>query len=100
MVIGEENEEEEWIDAFSRPWKEEIFWIHPPIPKIGKAQIALEKIYPNSGQLIFWSEHVDSEPREGDDEKEGHTTPGNIVAFFMDEKLSKEENQQQNFQTM
>ncbi|KAA6361349.1 MAG: hypothetical protein EZS28_043124, partial [Streblomastix strix] len=37
VAIGEEEEGAEWLNAFSRPWKEEIFWIHPPIPKIGKA---------------------------------------------------------------
>ncbi|KAA6368915.1 MAG: hypothetical protein EZS28_035557 [Streblomastix strix] len=35
-AIGEEEEEEEaeWLNAFQRSWKEEIFWIDPPIPKI------------------------------------------------------------------
>ncbi|KAA6362050.1 MAG: hypothetical protein EZS28_042423, partial [Streblomastix strix] len=40
LAIGEEEEGAEWLNAFSRPWKEEIFWIHPLIPKIGKALIA------------------------------------------------------------
>ncbi|KAA6361947.1 MAG: hypothetical protein EZS28_042526, partial [Streblomastix strix] len=44
VAIGEE--ETEWLNQFSRPWKEEIFWIHPPIPKIGKALINWEKSKP------------------------------------------------------
>ncbi|KAA6385466.1 MAG: hypothetical protein EZS28_019003, partial [Streblomastix strix] len=40
VAIGEEEEGAEWLNAFSRSWKEEIFWIHPPIPKIGKVLIA------------------------------------------------------------
>ncbi|KAA6369948.1 MAG: hypothetical protein EZS28_034527, partial [Streblomastix strix] len=39
MAIGEEEEGADWLNAFSRPWNEEIFQIHPPIPKIGKALI-------------------------------------------------------------
>ncbi|KAA6352890.1 MAG: hypothetical protein EZS28_051583 [Streblomastix strix] len=46
MAIGEEEEGAEWLNAFSRPWKGEIFWIHPPIPKIVKALIAWEKFKP------------------------------------------------------
>ncbi|KAA6370944.1 MAG: hypothetical protein EZS28_033528, partial [Streblomastix strix] len=49
---------------FSRPWKEEIFWIHSPIPKIGKALIACEKFKPKlimiaPGQLgQIWIKHL------------------------------------------
>ncbi|KAA6397539.1 MAG: hypothetical protein EZS28_006931 [Streblomastix strix] len=97
MAIGEEEEEEEeeLLNEFQRPWMEQIFWIHPPIPKIGKALIAWEKLEPKSfmkepwqpGQIWFihlltgssrylftWRELSDSKPGEGDDEKEGYIT--------------------------
>ncbi|KAA6359907.1 MAG: hypothetical protein EZS28_044565, partial [Streblomastix strix] len=54
VAIGEEEEEAEWLNAFSRPWKEEIFWIHPPIPKIGKALIAWERFKPKSIMIVPW----------------------------------------------
>ncbi|KAA6379279.1 MAG: hypothetical protein EZS28_025194 [Streblomastix strix] len=34
VTIGEVEEGAEWLNAFSRLWNEEIFWIYPPIPKI------------------------------------------------------------------
>ncbi|KAA6368734.1 MAG: hypothetical protein EZS28_035741, partial [Streblomastix strix] len=54
VAIGEEEEEAEWLNALSRPWKEEIFWIHPPIPKIGKALIAWEKFKLKSVMIAPW----------------------------------------------
>ncbi|KAA6354245.1 MAG: hypothetical protein EZS28_050229 [Streblomastix strix] len=37
VAIGEEEEGAEWLNAFSRSWKGDIFQIHTPIPQIGKA---------------------------------------------------------------
>ncbi|KAA6396710.1 MAG: hypothetical protein EZS28_007763 [Streblomastix strix] len=48
VAIGEEEEESEWLNAFSRSWKEEIFWKDSPIPKNGKALIAQKKFKPKS----------------------------------------------------
>ncbi|KAA6381771.1 MAG: hypothetical protein EZS28_022701 [Streblomastix strix] len=48
VAIGVEEEGAEWLNTFSRPWKEEIFWIHRLITKIGKALIAWEKFKPKS----------------------------------------------------
>ncbi|KAA6313821.1 MAG: hypothetical protein EZS28_055690, partial [Streblomastix strix] len=95
VAIEEEEEEAEWLNAFSRPWKEGIFWIHPPIPKIVKALIAWERFQTNVShdstlvarsnmvhvltnrqqQIPYsWRELSDSEPGEGDDQDEGHVT--------------------------
>ncbi|KAA6380588.1 MAG: hypothetical protein EZS28_023885 [Streblomastix strix] len=54
VAIGEKEEEAEWLNGFLRPWKEEIFWIHPPIPKIGKALIAWEKFNSKSIMIAPW----------------------------------------------
>ncbi|KAA6395263.1 MAG: hypothetical protein EZS28_009208 [Streblomastix strix] len=54
VAIREEEEETEWLNAFSGPWKEEIFLIHQPIPKIGKALIAWEKFIPKSIMIAPW----------------------------------------------
>jgi hypothetical protein len=43
-----------WLDAFARPWKNEIFWIHPPIPKIGKALISWKQYKPKSIIIAPW----------------------------------------------
>ncbi|KAA6372056.1 MAG: hypothetical protein EZS28_032416 [Streblomastix strix] len=54
VAIGEKEEGEEWLNTFSRPWQEEIFRIHQPIPKIGKALIAWEKFKPKSIMIALW----------------------------------------------
>ncbi|KAA6376138.1 MAG: putative Transposon Ty3-I Gag-Pol polyprotein [Streblomastix strix] len=119
VAIGEEEEGAEWLTAFSRPWKEEIFWIHPPIPKIGKALIAWEKFKPKSimiapwlpGQIWFTSLLTDSNrylilgesslilnPGKEMIRKKDMLPPGKIAAFLMDQELIKEGGYQQNFQ--
>ncbi|KAA6370438.1 MAG: hypothetical protein EZS28_034033 [Streblomastix strix] len=119
VTIGEEEEGAEWLNAFSRPWKEEIFWIHQPIPKIGKAMIAWEKFKPKSimiapwwpGQIWFTSLLTDSSrylilgesslilnPGKEMIRKKDMLTPGKIAAFLMDQELIKGEEYQQNFQ--
>ncbi|KAA6361473.1 MAG: hypothetical protein EZS28_043001 [Streblomastix strix] len=54
VAIGEEEEGAEWLNVFWRQWKEEIFWMHPPIPKIGKALIAWERFKPKSIMITPW----------------------------------------------
>ncbi|KAA6368037.1 MAG: hypothetical protein EZS28_036434, partial [Streblomastix strix] len=119
VAIGEEEEGAEWLNAFSRPWKEEIFWIHPPIPKIGKALIAWEKFKPKSimitpwwpGQIWFTSLLTDSSkylilgesslilnPGKEMMKKKDMLPPGKIAAFLMDQELIREGGYQQNFQ--
>ncbi|KAA6402487.1 MAG: hypothetical protein EZS28_001984 [Streblomastix strix] len=119
VAIGEEEEGTEWLNAFSRPWKGEIFWIHPPIPKIGKAQIAWEKFKPKSimtapwwpGQIWFTSLLIDSSrqlilgecslilnPGKEMIKRKDMLPPGKIAAFLMDQELIKEGGYQQNFQ--
>ncbi|KAA6356273.1 MAG: hypothetical protein EZS28_048199, partial [Streblomastix strix] len=44
----------EQLNAFLGPWKDVIFWIHPPIPKIGKSLIAWEKFKPKSIIIAPW----------------------------------------------
>ncbi|KAA6379925.1 MAG: hypothetical protein EZS28_024551, partial [Streblomastix strix] len=109
----------EWLNAFSRPWKEEIFWIHPPIPKIGKALIAWEKFKPKSimiapwrpGQIWFTSLLTDCcrylilgesslilNPGKEMMKKKDMLPPGKIAAFIMDQELIREGGYQQNFQ--
>ncbi|KAA6364689.1 MAG: putative Transposon Ty3-I Gag-Pol polyprotein [Streblomastix strix] len=40
VTLNEEEEAEtQWIDAFSKPWQNELFWIHPPISKQARSQI-------------------------------------------------------------
>ncbi|KAA6360971.1 MAG: hypothetical protein EZS28_043502 [Streblomastix strix] len=36
VAIEEEKEEAEWLKTLSRPWMEEIFWIHPPFQRLEK----------------------------------------------------------------
>ncbi|KAA6394108.1 MAG: putative Transposon Ty3-I Gag-Pol polyprotein [Streblomastix strix] len=119
VAIGEEEEGAEWLNAFSRPWKEEIFWIHPPIPKIGKALIPWEKFKPKSimialwwsGQIWFTSLLTDSSrylilgesslilnPGKEMSKKKDMLPPGQIAAFLMDQELIKEGDYQQSFQ--
>ncbi|KAA6358985.1 MAG: hypothetical protein EZS28_045489 [Streblomastix strix] len=52
VAIGEEGAEQ--LNAFSRQWKKEIFWIYPHIPKIRKALIAWEKFKPMSIMMAPW----------------------------------------------
>ncbi|KAA6377733.1 MAG: hypothetical protein EZS28_026741, partial [Streblomastix strix] len=54
VAIGEEEEGAEWLNAFSRPWKEEIVWIYPSTPKIGRAMIAQEKFKSKSIKIAPW----------------------------------------------
>ncbi|KAA6380713.1 MAG: putative Transposon Ty3-I Gag-Pol polyprotein [Streblomastix strix] len=121
VAIGEEEEGAEWFNAYSRPWKEEIFWIHSPIPMIGKALIAQEKFKQKSimiepwwpGQIWFMSLLTDSSrylilgeislilnPGKDMMKKKDMLSPGYIAALFMDQESIKEENYQQSFQTI
>ncbi|KAA6348218.1 MAG: hypothetical protein EZS28_051990, partial [Streblomastix strix] len=118
MEIGEEEEGAEWLNAFSRPWKEEIFWIHPLIPKIRKAFIAWEKFKPKSimiapwwlGQIWFTSLLTDNSryfilgesslilnPGKEMKKKKDMLPPGKIAAFLKEQESNREENYQQSF---
>ncbi|KAA6359199.1 MAG: hypothetical protein EZS28_045274 [Streblomastix strix] len=48
IAINESDEGPEWINAFSRSWKEEIFWFLLQIPKLGKAMIASNMFKPKA----------------------------------------------------
>ncbi|KAA6364196.1 MAG: hypothetical protein EZS28_040277, partial [Streblomastix strix] len=95
VAINEQKEEAVRLNAFSRPWRKQIFWIYTLIPKTGKVQITWYKFKPKSfmieqwwlGQVwltVFssrqqqipysWTELSDSEPGEGDDQEDGHVT--------------------------
>ncbi|KAA6378206.1 MAG: hypothetical protein EZS28_026268 [Streblomastix strix] len=114
-----ERERAEWLNAFSRSWKEEIFWIPPPFPKIRKALIAWEKFKPKSimiapwwpDQIWFTSLLTDSSrylilgesslilnPGKEMIKKKDMLQPGKIAAFLMDQELIREGEYQQNFQ--
>ncbi|KAA6372941.1 MAG: hypothetical protein EZS28_031534, partial [Streblomastix strix] len=54
VVIVEESVEAEQLNAFSRSWQKEIFWIHPPIPKNRKALNACEWFKPKSIVIAAW----------------------------------------------
>ncbi|KAA6386908.1 MAG: hypothetical protein EZS28_017565 [Streblomastix strix] len=51
-------------------WKNEIFWIHPPISKIGKTLIVWNKFKLTT--VIINREFSDIVSREEDDEKQRH----------------------------
>ncbi|KAA6404284.1 MAG: hypothetical protein EZS28_000193 [Streblomastix strix] len=96
VAIGEEEKGAEWLNAFLRLWKEEIFWIHPPIPKNGKALITWEK----QQQIPYsWRELSDSEPGKVMMKKKDMLPPGKIEAFLMVQESIKGENYQQSIQT-
>ncbi|KAA6389441.1 MAG: hypothetical protein EZS28_015031 [Streblomastix strix] len=107
VAIGEEEEGAELLNAFLRPWKEEIFWIHPPNPKTGKALIAWEMfnpksimILPCSRYLTFGESSMIQIPGNEMRQKKDMLPPGKIAVFLMDQESNKEENQQQSFQTI
>ncbi|KAA6374273.1 MAG: hypothetical protein EZS28_030199 [Streblomastix strix] len=118
VAIGEEEEEVEWLNAVLRPWKEEIFRINPPIPKIGKALIAWEKFKPKSIMIVPWwpgqiwithllagssrylilveSSLILNQGKETT-KREDMLLSGKIAAFLMYQDSNKGENYQQSF---
>ncbi|KAA6384813.1 MAG: hypothetical protein EZS28_019662 [Streblomastix strix] len=109
---GEEQVEAEWINAFMKPLKNEIFWIHIQIPKIGKAMAAWNRFKLTSiliaprwpGQILFTYLQVDSSryPILGENslilnpeneimKRKVMLKPGKIVAFLMDKESNKKE---------
>ncbi|KAA6343739.1 MAG: hypothetical protein EZS28_052285, partial [Streblomastix strix] len=52
VAIGEEEAQQ--LNAFSKSWKEEIFWTNPPISKIGNAPITCKKFKPKSVMIAPW----------------------------------------------
>ncbi|KAA6399045.1 MAG: putative Transposon Ty3-G Gag-Pol polyprotein [Streblomastix strix] len=121
VAIGEEDEEAEWLKTSSRQWKEEIFWIHPPIPKIGKALIAWKKLNPKSVMITYWwpcqmwftylltdssryiilgeNSRISNLRKEIMKMKE-MLSPWKIAAFLKEQESNKEETNQQSIQTM
>ncbi|KAA6367908.1 MAG: hypothetical protein EZS28_036566 [Streblomastix strix] len=120
VAIGEEEEGAEWLNAFSRPRKEEIIWIHQPIPKIGRALIAWEKFKPKSIMIAPWwpdqiwftslpthssrylilgGSSLILNPGKEMIKKKDMLPRGKIAAFLMDQELIKEGGYKQSFQT-
>ncbi|KAA6398792.1 MAG: hypothetical protein EZS28_005679 [Streblomastix strix] len=113
MAIGGEEEEAEWLNVFLRPRKEEVFWIHPPIPKIEKVLIVQEKFKLKSimiaswwsGQiwfthlltsisryLIFGESYLILNQGKKMMKKNDMLQPWKIAVFIIDHKQNKEEN--------
>ncbi|KAA6361696.1 MAG: hypothetical protein EZS28_042779 [Streblomastix strix] len=100
--------------------EEEIFWIHPPIPKTGKALIAWEKYKPklamtapwwpgqiwltslltgSSRYLILGESSLIQNLGKEMMKKMDMLPPGKIAAFLMDQESIKGENNQKSFQS-
>ncbi|KAA6369411.1 MAG: hypothetical protein EZS28_035064 [Streblomastix strix] len=121
MAIGEEVKGVEGLNAFSRPRKEEIFWIHPQIPKIENALIAKEKFRPKSIMIAPWwpvqmrythlltdsslylilgESSLFLNPGKEMMKRKDMLPPGKIAAFLMDQELISKGNFQQSSQTV
>ncbi|KAA6377973.1 MAG: hypothetical protein EZS28_026498 [Streblomastix strix] len=119
VATVEEEKETDWLNAFSKPSKEKIFWILPPILKIAKILIAWEMFYPKSimiapwwpGQIWFTSLLTGSSTylflrksiqilnqRIEITTTKGLPLTGKITAFLVDQESNWRENCQLNFQ--
>ncbi|KAA6379998.1 MAG: hypothetical protein EZS28_024474, partial [Streblomastix strix] len=112
VAIGVDEEEAEWLNAFSRPQKQEIFWIHLPIPKIGRALIAWKKSKSKSIKIVLWllgqiwfthllagssrylhlgESSLIPNPGKEMTKRKDMLPPGKIAAFFIDQGSNKNE---------